>query len=372
MKRLFRNIILMLVLLFIVNGIVHSYFLPFGWGDNVLYVKHEHYKATKEEYNTLFLGGSLVYRHIDPYLIDSLMGDQGIEMNSYNMGVDGNGYLKQRWTFEEIIDNASPDLKYMFVSLSSSAMFLRLNMHTKKFVTWWRFKDLTHAIKVTWDLPITFKRKLKFSYFYLVTLIENRLNFGHLTEAVQFHVKKTGYDESYLGVRKDGFYPYDYQEGRQLMSQAWEDTLLKMSRVAYMTDSIKRDAMRETNIREFRDFDPNSLLMEIMLDTYSDMIETCAEKGIKLVVLMPPRTREPYTYFIPIYNALPDANKINLANPLEYPEFYKKENSYNFHHLDFHGAQLYTTALAHEFLKLEGIEANLYPVKEKVAAPDQE
>ena len=255
-------------------------------------------------------------------------------------------------------------MEYLFVSLSSSAMFLRLNMHTKKFVTWWRFKDLAHAIRVTWELPITFKRKVKFSYFYLITLVENRLNFGHLTEAVQFHVKKTGYDDSYLGVRQDGFYPYDYMEGRQLMSQAWEDTLLKMSRLAYLSDSTKRSEMLETNIREFQNFNSDAPLMEIMMQTYMDMIDVCADKGIKLIVVMPPRTREPYTYFIPIYNSLPESNKINLASPLDYPEFYDKENSYNFHHLDLQGAQLYTTALANEFLKLEGKEVNIYPIIE--------
>ena len=360
MLRLLKNILILAVILFFVNSLIHKYFLPFGWGDNVLYVKYDHYEKNKDEYNAVFLGGSLVYRHIDPYLMDSLMHNNGVEMNSYNLGVDGNGFIKSNWEFDKIIEDPSPDLKYLFVSLSNSSLFLRLNLHTRKFVTWWRLKDVVYAIRLTWQLPMPAKRKAKFSYFYIMTLLENRLNFGHLTNAVQFHVKKEGYDDSYLGLRKDGYYPYDHQAGKQLMSQAWEDSLLKISRYVYLTDTIKREEMLQTNISQFRDFDPETAPLQIMLDTYMDMIRRCEEKGIKLVVLMPPRTREPYTFFIPIYNALPNENKINLANPLEYPEFYEVENSYNFHHLDVYGAELYTTALAEEFLKINGIENDLY------------
>lgn len=360
MLRLIRNIVLLLIVLMAVNSLVHRYFLPFGWGDNVLWVKHKQYKDNESQYNALFLGGSLVYRHIDPYLLDSLTTANGLALHAYNLGVDGNGYLEQRRTYEEIIRDPDPELKYLFVSLASTSMFLTLNLHTRKFVTWWRFKDLTHAIRITWEQDLPLKRKVKFSYYYLITLIENRLNFGHLTDAVQFHVNKIGYDESYLGERKDGFYPYDYMAGRQLMSQAWEDSLLRMSRRAYLADSVKRQNMLETNIREFRDFDPNTPVIDAMLETYLAMIEECREKGIRLIVVMPPRTREPYTNFIAIFNRLPEANRINLASPLEYPEFYEVNYSYNFHHLDLKGAKLYTRALAEELLRLEGIDNDIY------------
>lgn len=370
MKRLVKNIALMLLLLLFINSILHSYVLPFAWGDNVLYVKYENYKKNKDEFNTIYLGGSLEYRHINPQIVDSLCSMNGLEISSYNLGVDGNGFLKQKWELEEILKDPSPNLKYVFVSLSNSSIFLRLNLHTQKFATWWRVKDIAYAIRLTWDLPMSFKRKVKFTYFYLLTLVENRLNFGHLTEAVQFFVKPVGYDESYLGVHRDGFYPYDLQETRQLMSQAWEDSLMKQSRVVYLEDSAARRKMLERNIREFSDTSGSAPLLRIMLETYKDMIGQCAEKGIKMIVLMPPRTREPYTWFIPIYEGLPDENKISLASPLEYPEFYDVKNSYNFHHLNHIGARLYSFALADKFLELEGIAADLYPIPQ-AASPDQ-
>jgi hypothetical protein len=350
----------LLVILIAVNSLVHRYFLPFGWGDNVLYVKYRHYEEHKEDFNTLFLGGSLVYRHVDPHLLDSLTNANGLATSTYNLGVDGNGFVKCNMELDKILEDPSPELKYIFMSLSNSSIFLRLNLHTRKFVTWWRFRDVVYAIRLTWQLPMPARRKAKFTYFYAITFIENRLNFGHLTDAVQFHVKKEGYDASYLGVRQDGFYPYDHQAGRQLMSQAWEDTLMKISRQVYLTDTVRRKQMLVKNVAEFREFDENDPPVQLMIDTYMDMIRRCEEKGIKLVVLMPPRIREPYTYFIPIYNALPEANRINLASPMDYPEFWEVHNSYNFHHLDLYGAELYTTALAEEFLKIEGVDNDLY------------
>lgn len=361
MLRLVKNIALFALVLLALNALVHRYFLPYGWGDNVLYMKHKYYTDHKDDFNAIYLGGSLIYRHIDPVVMDSVAGEYGLEFNSYNYGVDGNGYLKMKTTLEEILKEPSPELKYVFTSLSNSAIFLRLNMHTKKFVSWWTWKDIAHAIRLTWQLDMPAKRKAKFTYFYLVTLVENRLNFGLMTDAIQFHIKKDGsYDESFLGMNADGFYPYHYQAQRQLMSQAWEDSLMKVSRITYLTDTVRREAMLQENIRQFQETDPGSKAIDLMVKTYQDMIDQCAEKGIKLIVVMPPRIRESYEVFIPTFERLPEANRISLASPLEYPEFYDVNYSYNFHHLDLNGAHLYSKALAEEFLNLEGIDNDVY------------
>ena len=108
-------------------------------------------------------------------------------------------------------------------------------------------------------------------------------------------------------------------------------------------------------LHEFENYNPNKVVQP-MLDGYNKMIKKFNEKGIKLIIIMPPKTRESYKYLLPVYDKLPASNKINLANPKEFPSSYDPKYCYNFHHLNLAGANIFSENLAYELLKLEGIE----------------
>jgi len=359
MKKIVRNIILLGSLLFVVNQCIHAFLLPFTWGDKDLHAKMTYFEKHKDEYSALFVGGSLVYRHIDPSITDSMCQANGIDFRAFNTGVDGVAFLKQMRVIEEVIQNPSPELKYIFVSLSSTTRFKYLNLHTKRFTSWQRPQEMFRAIRLTWELKIPIKQKLKFSWYYFITMLENGFNVGMMTDAIQYLTHpETEYVTTTLGENHDGFFPYDEQEQLVFEKDSWEyrmQEMMLLSRKNYVEQVGRRDTMLLQNIYEFENFDENYVLKS-MLARYNKMIKACNEKGIQLIVILPPRGREPYTHLIPTFNQLPESNKINLASPIEYPDFYLPENSYNFYHLNQKGATLYSKILTQRILELQGID----------------
>ena len=353
-KSLILKIVVLAGIIFAVNGLVQKT-LPFAWGDDVLYLKNDYYQKNRVDYNTLFLGGSLVYRHVDCHLLDSITNANGLETRSFNMGIDGLNMPKQMWVVDEILENDPENLDYLFVTISSTSKFLFLNLHTRKFVTWNELKTLKHTIGILRDIPYNIKQKVKLGYYYFLTILENKVHAGLGDDIIEFQSHKRHHpDLAYLGKNSDGFFPYAYEETHLMMSQEWEEELLFASKRAYETNAEKRAEVLNRTKNQFKNFKKKDKFSKSMLKAYLDVIKRAEAKGIKLIVVMPPRTREDYDIFLQVYERLPEANKINLASPIKYPEFYAVENSYNFHHLNLPGALIYTREHARKFLELEG------------------
>ncbi|MEZ5006773.1 MAG: hypothetical protein R2728_11490 [Chitinophagales bacterium] len=358
MKKLVRNIILLAGILFLINYVMHVYYLPFSWGDKDLHTKLTFYEANKDDYNALFIGGSLVYRHVNPEITDSIAHLNGFEFHSFNAGGDGIAFLNQVRILEDILSNPSPNLEYAFLSLSSTARFRYLNLHTKRFTTWQRPIDMVRAIRVSMAMPAPLKVRLKTSWFYVIAAAENSLNIGLMNDAIQYLTyPEQAYTSTSLGMANNGFFPYDLQE-QLVYEKGTEEYNLQeamiLSHEVYEREIEKRDSITRKIANEFKNYDPDAVI-EPMLNIYKKMIKRCEEKGIKLIIILQPKTRESYDYLIPVYDQLPATNKINLGDPAVYPEFYEPENCYNYHHLNLKGANIFSEILAYKILNLEGI-----------------
>ncbi len=359
MKRLLKNIIILLGILLLINYVVHTYYLPFSWGDKDLHTKLEYYKDHKEDYTALFVGGSLVYRHIDPQVTDSIAHLNGLEFHSFNVGADGINFLKQIRIVEDVIKDPSQNLEYIYVTLASTSRFRYNNLHTKRFTTWHRPIDMLRAIKVSLELELSLKNRLKTSWYYAISSVENSLNVGLLNDAFQYlNFPEEVYKPTCLGENKDGFFPYDLQELIEYEKDSWEYRLQESMILSHKTYEVqvgRRDSITAKIANEFKTYNKDKY-SRTMLDSYLRLIKICDEKGIKLTVLMPPKTREDYHLLIPVYDRLPETHKINIANPAEYPIFYDPEYCYNFHHLNLKGALIFSETLGYEILKLEKIQ----------------
>lgn len=106
MKKLVKNIVLLFAILLLCSFIV-KLFIPFYWGDSTQATKFEYYKQNSKNYNAVYLGGSLEYRHLDPEIIDSIAQKNGINLHSFNLGIDGHGIVQQMTDLDGLlkIDN---------------------------------------------------------------------------------------------------------------------------------------------------------------------------------------------------------------------------------------------------------------------------
>ena len=358
MKKLIKNIVILIIASIIIATIFGAALTKFGWGDNTFYTKSKYFFDHPNKFNGVYVGGSLEYRHIDPYTIDSIALHRGIDLRSFNLGNDGYNLPLQVWVTENILKRDTGDLKYIFLSLSSDPLFYKGILHTKEWNYWQNLKSVIFSIRVLYQMDISTQLKRKFSRFYLTSLAENTLKLQMMGDLLQFRLQPVPADSIYLGKNKNGFFPYDDEE-RYLTQRddLSEEIISKMennnlSKIDYQENKAKRDSLKKMWIHEFEAYHPDIKPIQLYLDTYLKLHKKCEERGIKLIFVMPPKGRTSYTLLTSIYENLPNDSKINLADPRVFPEFYTLENGYNYHHLNSKGAKIYSTKLGIQIASL--------------------
>jgi hypothetical protein len=351
-KKIFINIALLSGLLWILSCIT-KYVLPFYWGDSTQTIKYEFYKRNCEKYNAVYLGGSLEYRHINPAIIDSTAKANNIDLRSFNLGVDGHGIIQQAEDLDGLLKIRNPNLKYIFLSLSSEPYFFVANMHTSKWVSWQSASSTINAAKILATLKNDNpKKRLKYSGLYAISWIENMFNVSLAPDMISYFVNKNKRDSSYLGKQTNGFYPYDYEEYHLFMEYQWEDTLLLQSRKRYETDNAYRDTMNTEIMRSFVNYKSTDKPNQQMVDLCMKMYNKCAKRGIQVFFMLPPKGRTDYSLLLPVLNAMPKGTQIEIADPRKYPKYYEVAYGYNFHHLNYKGATLQSHEMAKQIVNL--------------------
>ena len=83
-----------------------------------------------------------------------------------------------------------------------------------------------------------------------------------------------------------------------------------------------------------------------------DLIILSEEQDIQVIFILPPRLGTRYQDMLPAFTQLPETNKMELADPQEFPSLYTLKNSYDVGHLNERGATIYTKNLARLFKRL--------------------
>lgn len=341
-----------LILILLVLSFIVRFFVPFYWGDATQTVKYEYYKKHAEEFNAVYLGGSLEYRHIDPSIIDSIAQKSGIDLHSFNLGVDGHGIIQEMNDLDGVLKIRNPNLKYIFISISSEAYFFKANLHTPKWVSWHTAHTAYNGVRVIATLNDPIGYRIKFSSFWVSSWIENLFNVGTLPDMLKYRFDRTYTDTAYIGKNKDGFYPYDYEENHLFMEYKWEDTLLLQSRKQFENGNPYTDTLNSHILRDFSNYTgkekPNAPMTQMCLDAY----EKCRKRGIQVFFILPPKARTDYNLLLPVFNAMPEGSKIEVADIRKYPKLYSIEYGYNFHHLNYKGARLVSQEIGKQLVPL--------------------
>lgn len=358
MVKLIRNIILLVLLTFSISAATVYFYAPFGWGDSTFYTKAKYFLDHKKEFNGAYVGGSLEYRHIDPFVIDSIAQQNGIPLKSFNLGNDGYNLPLQVWVVENLLEKAGEDLDYIFLSLSSDPLFYKGILHTKEWTYWQNPKSVLFSIKVMQQMDIPAAQKKQFSRFYLTSLAENLSLFGMMDDLLQFHTSPVLADSLYIGHRKNGYFPYDDEEKYLVLRNDLPDEIVRkmqnneISKEDYKKNSPKRDSLQNVWTKAFSEYQAGAKPIPLYLETYLDLHKRCQEKGIQLIFVMPPKGRTPYQWLEAIYDRLPENSRINLADPREFPQFFTVENGYNYHHMNAQGSAIYSKIMGEKIVEL--------------------
>lgn len=359
MKKVALKILLLFAIVFTINSILSSFLVDYDWGDDVLQTKNEYYKKHYNEFNSVMIGGSLFYRHLDGHQFDSLNALQGIDTRSFNFGADGNNHIKQMILLNRLLDSEAENLDYIFFALSSNSYFEDRNMHTKKFVTWMNWKSLRYVTKIAMNEDASLFQRLRMVYRYTLTWIENKVKAGLGMHLIKYKLQeekryvKPAVQKRLMGENLDGFNPYRITLEDDSASLNFGDRIFYWSHSHFHKNYDAVDTIIDGYYKDIAAYDSETAhYNKALLKEYESLIKKAEKKGIQLIALIPPRSRLPYSVLLPIYDRLPAKNKMYLGDPNVYPEYYEYDNTFNFYHLNPKGARIYTEDVSTEFLKI--------------------
>lgn len=337
---------LFISIFYITISMVISYFTPYHWGNPWFSTKIQFLEKTKQlEYNTFFFGSSRIYRQINPKLFDSTFNSVSQEkLSSFNLGAPATFNPQSYYLYEKfLISTLSRNAKYCFIELMEVDLLGDYFMHQERTSYWQNYSDILFVGKsINSNKQLDLKPKIKSGLNYSVSYIENLLHLGHFGNQI---INSNYYDDKYLGINRDGFFPLDYDY------ETTENENVKINLYERKQSIVEKPELidkRKLNVLHSYNNISNNY-DKINLNRILELIHKSKQKGIKLVFILSPRNGN--QKLINLSLQIPEMNIIDMSNPNSYDLLYNYENSFDVGHLNSKGAVLYSKMLAIEFGK---------------------
>ncbi len=354
MRKLILKILALIVLVLVMNHFFYRFFIQpnasYSWGYDILDAKRKHLVSNNDQYNTLFIGSSAMFRHINPTIFDSVC-DDSLDIKSFNFGIQAMFPLQTAFTYENLLEQDNVDLKYVFMDLFEVGnMALSINAVKKRTHYWYRLKDYKEALKISSKYGTTTMIKLNAYFGYSIAYLAKLFNAEIIEEILLKEKNRSADNFPFLQNDKHGFYPLD----QELIDKKDESKEMEMRRNGFLEDTSAVTA-RIIDRRDFyRNYNEGDLqINELHLQKLHDLIALSEKNGIHLIFILHPRLfKYEYPIVMPLYEALPDENKLNLNDTEKYNQFYRAKYTFDALHLNEEGADLYSKALGEAFNEL--------------------
>jgi hypothetical protein len=300
--------------------------------------KLEYLSAHADDYDTLFIGSSHVFRQIDPKIFDETAAERGLQTRSFNAGIDGMQPPEDAYFLDEILKYRPKRLQRVFIEINQiRASVDQAKRGTERAVYWHDWERLEEEFREALD-DVKESRHLRgkikalwgpmgdFSE-HIPLFIQNMSNLGRGAGLVDRTVRPeqprvlwTG-----LGARFNGYLGI---EG------------------ATMTEADRADYAAEIALRRTRP--PNTVPGSA---TNREAVRRMAEKleviGVTPIFIVPPSI--PSQNFRPSAEAKSAPAVFDFTGIEQYPALYEESVRLNASHLNAAGAETFSRALAERF-----------------------
>jgi len=298
--------------------------LPSYWGNDIIYEKIKQQQEFNDDVNTLFIGTSRIYYHIDPLLFDKVTLCNSI---SYNIGSQGIAGLESYRIVDEIIHNAeNSDIKTIFIEVPGFNLPSSKNSKSVRATYFINAIQSYRALRFKIDTKASWLSLMSTSIKACKTTLSNAL--GLQTFRTKCSILKEVLTKKSRLVRdsKRGFYGQE----RTVKKNSVVKSRSRIANKFY--NSLSKSAPEE---------------IEFLTKMINDQVRRAKENGINIVyVLMPKMSLKQYQDVYQSFSQLDIQNKINLSNPKEYPQYYNRKLSSDKVHLNTKGAKSMTKEFA--------------------------
>lgn len=345
MKKLFLKFGLLLLIVLAISQIAIST-MPFTWGNTRLNTKYYEYDKQPEVYNTILVGASTTYRHINPVRFDSLVNAMrpDLKVKSYNFGIPANRTPQSVYTLYKLMDEQQENIKYVVVDLSELTKMGVENLHKKEMIYWYNWWNISDILKSSYESEKGIANKFGVPGLHLFSFFEKEFLIGMGPSVVEQHVGMN-YEPLSVGRDKNGFYSLD-----QEMADDPNGDLARRYAVLRTQDTIDFRTNRCRQLWEKHHDDKNNPNKTIE-KSLKELISYCEKNNIKIVFMVSQRLGDRYQYLLPLVNQLPEKNKISFANPDEFPMLNERVNLFDLAHLSSKGAYIFTNIFAEKFVE---------------------
>ncbi len=330
-----KTITFLVVLILLIQ--IPSFFLPDYWGNDSLMKKFRHLENSHESFNSYFLGTSRVLNGLDPVMFDRY---SKIKTKSFNLGVAGSPGMERFGLLDELIENPKYNTKVIiceFPLFTVPSDRLASSVRGRYFVNTHVLYNFLKIMK--YDKILDFSDKLNGIAKMNMLWVKNLFKVGLLKG--QFRAIRS--KNKYYNVKYAGFKELDVehagepeQRRRRVLLQ---DTLSLTNRHTASLDVYNSS-------KEELDNNENIHLSHVIMS----YIEKAKAKGIDLRFLLLPKAHpEYYKSSYPTFVKLPEHSKIDYADPINHPTFYKVKNSFDRAHLNSTGAHVMTRLIVEQF-----------------------
>ena len=321
------SIVILTSYLFAKSNLYH-----FAWGNKYFQLKLAEVKHNPE-INTLFLGSSHFYRHIDVAYFDDILDST----NSYNLGVEGLANPENYYLLEELLEDDSINVKSIFLALTSLQSTSPENFFKGRSSYHVSTSNLWYALNTIREESRPFKTKIFRYSSFLLNYGYNYLGLPALRD--MFKYKKNLAETHHLSNK--GYLSLDDDLRQEV--KARHNVFLEQEKALLQNRKLKAKKQFETGADD-------KYLIQAHYNKIVELINKAKLKKITLFFVITPRLKN-YKEILSLKDKLSANQVIDLANPARFPEFYEVENSFDIGHLNKKGAIIFTEKLAEEFLK---------------------
>lgn len=308
--------------------------------------KFEEYKKEANTYNTVFVGASTTYRHIDPTIFDSYMDSVRPDWNikSFNFGIPANRTPQSIYALQHLIAYEGNNIQYVVLDMSELTKMGADNLHKKEMLYWYTKDNIGSILKTSYESEKSLLDKVGVPALHLFSYTEKLLMVGMGAAMLEQHA---GLNTEVLSIGPDrnGYYSLD-----QEMMDDPEGDLAVRYEVLRTQDTIDfRTEQCQKLYDHFKDVGKGySKTMEAELEK---LIKMCEDRDIKMIIMLSQRLGDRYEYLIPLYNRLPEDNKVSFADPSAYPFLNERENLFDLAHLNRNGSIIFTKVFGDVFIQ---------------------
>jgi hypothetical protein len=329
----------LVILVLIINFIIWNVYKPINdldffykyEADKIVDKYDKYVKSNRLKQNdNVFIGSSTTYRHLNPVLFDSLLGNPNL---SYNLSIEG-FFPFRSFDFVQFVDEHKTVKTINFFIELRELPIINKNFEADPIQNSLSFEKYLVALNFFNHKNIKiFNKTLNYFWPYTSSILMKYLNAGYFSKPS----KNISYE---LFDSSRGFYPLDYEKGRAFENR--KNNFLKYRKV------------RNDKPGELSKPNKDDKYLKYMLS----MANNLKIEGNEVIFFISPRQGNPLLKW---YKQVLQKNGfpvIDLADEIKFPELYKPEYSFDSTHLNLKGTFFFTKYFTAEYQKYQGYKKN--------------